>query len=147
VLALLVLKNLLLSDVQEGGRALCCQVLSLAYVSIRQHTSAYVSIRMLRRPRSVLPGTLISIRQHTSAYVSIRMLRRPRSVLPGTHALLLPGTLITRFTTTKVQILAVRGALRCQQDLYFCTSVSICTFVLTDRQRRSGLAQPRYCCL
>jgi hypothetical protein len=37
-----------------------------AYVSIRQHTSAYVSIKALVRLG------MLGIRQHTSAYVSIR---------------------------------------------------------------------------
>ncbi len=46
----------------------CVQVLQpSAYVSIRQHTSAYVSIRHLRAS-----APTCSIRQHTSAYVSIR---------------------------------------------------------------------------
>ncbi len=47
------------------------RILSSAYVSIRQHTSAYVSICL---PLLYCPvtDTLFSIRQHTSAYVSIR---------------------------------------------------------------------------
>jgi hypothetical protein len=59
----------------------------LAYVSIRQHTSAYISTRVRQRRirRHTLTGTwrlhaltcrntseYVSIRQHTSAYVSIR---------------------------------------------------------------------------
>jgi hypothetical protein len=39
----------------------------VAYVSMRQHTSAYVSIRLAsRRPEREVPRG--SIRQHTSAY-------------------------------------------------------------------------------
>ncbi len=51
-----------------------------AYVSICQHTSAYVSIRQQSSRRAPLKGALSKslqrglkrIRQHTSAYVSIR---------------------------------------------------------------------------
>ncbi len=54
-----------------------------AYVSIRQHTSAYISIRQQAsrtrrklwcapRQRAVAPTAYVSIRQHTSAYASIR---------------------------------------------------------------------------
>jgi hypothetical protein len=58
-----------------------CVSCGLTYVSIRQHTSAYVSIRQRRacvscglRETSVCQHTsaYVSIRQHTSAYVSIR---------------------------------------------------------------------------
>jgi len=43
------------------------------YVSLRPHTSAYVSLRQrsLRHLRLVQP-TYVNIRQHTSAYVSLR---------------------------------------------------------------------------
>jgi hypothetical protein len=44
---------------------------SSAYASIRQHTSAYVSIRCERRCMRVIVHPA-SPRQHTSAYVSIR---------------------------------------------------------------------------
>jgi hypothetical protein len=57
-----------------------------AYVSRRQHTSAYVSIR--RRMSAISPGNrmpdapaYVSRRQHTSAYVSIR--RRMSAVSAG----------------------------------------------------------------
>jgi hypothetical protein len=46
-----------------------------AYVSRRQHMSAYVSIRLQTSADSVHKGIerqLFCIRQHTSAYVSIR---------------------------------------------------------------------------
>jgi hypothetical protein len=50
-----------------------------AYVSVRQHTSAYVSIRQalvaaaaVARELVVEPEAYVSVRQHTSAYVSIR---------------------------------------------------------------------------
>ncbi len=47
-----------------------------AYVSIRQHTSAYVSIAYVSMhassfPLPSTPPAYVSIRQHTSAYVSI----------------------------------------------------------------------------
>jgi hypothetical protein len=45
-----------------------------AYVSIRQHTSAYVSIRMLCDRIQVRALYTRSIRQHTPAYASIRKL-------------------------------------------------------------------------
>jgi hypothetical protein len=54
--------------------------------SIRQHTSAYVSIRCPMPPcgpltsRDLLPGTLRTARQHTSAYVSMR--QHPLSSAP-----------------------------------------------------------------
>jgi hypothetical protein len=41
-----------------------------AYESIREHTSAYFSIR--QRGAATCAGSGVSIRQHTSAYVSIR---------------------------------------------------------------------------
>jgi hypothetical protein len=50
----------------------------LTCVSIRQHTSAYVSIRQHTFGSSVMvivfiaPLTCVSIRQHTTAYVSVR---------------------------------------------------------------------------
>jgi hypothetical protein len=47
--------------------------MTVTYVSIRQHTSAYVSAYLLGSqsfPRMTV--TYVSIRQHTSAYVSIR---------------------------------------------------------------------------
>jgi hypothetical protein len=57
---------------------------------IRQHTSAYVSIRQLRSlARTLRPLTpaYVSIRQHTSAYVSIRQLRSlARTLRPLTPA-------------------------------------------------------------
>jgi hypothetical protein len=44
-----------------------CVSIRSAYVSIRQHTSAYAKwLRSIRSP------AYVSIRQHTSAYVSIR---------------------------------------------------------------------------
>jgi hypothetical protein len=49
-----------------------------ACVSIRQHASAYVSIRILKarpyggREPLYVTSACVSIRQHTSAYVSIR---------------------------------------------------------------------------
>ncbi len=66
----------------------------VAYVGIRQHTSAYVSIRQhtsayVSKPAKA-PGhqafLLYSIRQHTSAYVSIRQhtsayVRKPAKAL------------------------------------------------------------------
>jgi hypothetical protein len=58
-------------------------------IYIRQHTSAYVSIRMLTCCKAAewreepLIYTYVSIRQHTSAYVSIRQ---------HTHADLLQGS-------------------------------------------------------
>jgi hypothetical protein len=60
-----------------------------AYVSIRQHTSAYVSIRQ-HTP------AYVSIRQHTSAYV--------RALQRGHRSRQAPGTQFTCFTSTKVQI-------------------------------------------
>jgi hypothetical protein len=42
-----------------------------AYVSIRQHTSAYVSILKEAFEHDVAAAYQVSIRQHTSAYVSI----------------------------------------------------------------------------
>jgi hypothetical protein len=46
-----------------------------AYVIIRQHTSAYVSIRqrlkLLAWPEGERMRAYVSIRQHTSAYVSV----------------------------------------------------------------------------
>jgi hypothetical protein len=57
-----------------------------AYVSIRQHTSAYVSIRQPSLLHIASPTAFfttckdVSIRQHTSAYVSIRQ-RCPSSLL------------------------------------------------------------------
>jgi hypothetical protein len=47
----------------ESGR-----VSVLPMLSIRQHTSAYVSMR----PRSCFESPMLSIRPHTSAYVSMR---------------------------------------------------------------------------
>jgi hypothetical protein len=44
-----------------------------AYVSIRQHTSAYVSIRGCEAAEE---DASISIRQHTSAYEDVRQPRR-----------------------------------------------------------------------
>jgi hypothetical protein len=40
------------------------------WITIRQHTSAYVSIRHIYTP--LHPPAYVSIRQHTSAYASIR---------------------------------------------------------------------------
>ncbi len=54
-------------DEREMGRC--------AYVSIRQHTSAYVSVCQLT-------PAYVSIRQHTSAYVSIRRLTKGRLRAP-----------------------------------------------------------------
>jgi hypothetical protein len=58
----------------HGSSGLVARLPMPAYVSIRQHPSAYVSIRhgssglVARLP---MPA-YVSIRQHTSAYVSIR---------------------------------------------------------------------------
>ena len=77
-----------------------------AYVSIRysirQHTSAYgASQRLCTQVRSLRQHTsaYVSIRQHTPAYVSIRRFSAP----------LHPGTQFTCFTGTKVQILTLQA--------------------------------------
>jgi hypothetical protein len=60
-----------------------------AYVSIRQHTSAYVEILDAQPPLCIRirqhTSAYVSIRQHTSAYVSIR--RNPRRAAPALHPL------------------------------------------------------------
>jgi hypothetical protein len=63
-----------------------------ASVSIRQHTSAYVSIRMLTAGTCNFSSTsaYVSIRQHTSAYVSIRH-RRQQTYAHCRHLHLLFG--------------------------------------------------------
>ncbi len=55
-----------------------CSKVRLAYVSIRQHTSAYASIRQKMRvtPCSKHTSAYVSIRQHTPAYTSIRQKMR-----------------------------------------------------------------------
>jgi hypothetical protein len=53
------------------GLATPTQARLSAYAGIRQHTSAYVSIRH-RRTCHPNAGPPVSIRRHTSAYVSIR---------------------------------------------------------------------------
>jgi hypothetical protein len=61
-----------------------------AYVSIRQHTLAYVCIRRLVATRASVPPhapAYVSIRQHTLAYVCIRRLvATPASVPPHAPA-------------------------------------------------------------
>jgi hypothetical protein len=58
----------------EHASAYVRSAFRLIYVSIRQHMSAYVSIRQHTSAyvRSAFRLIYVSIRQHTSAYVSIR---------------------------------------------------------------------------
>jgi hypothetical protein len=59
-----------IQDPKIGGGRAEGHLSIVPYVSIRQHTSAYVSIRGAEGYLSIVP--YVSIRQHTSAYVSIR---------------------------------------------------------------------------
>ena len=110
----------------------------LGFVSIRQRTSAYVSIRQhpsqnlssLLNPIAEACALLALALQHTSAYASIRQ---------HTH---LPEPLLTTEPSRGCSVSSITpspsrslSALPCyrgeRQYLYFCTSfcVSICTFV------------------
>jgi hypothetical protein len=53
---------------------------------VRQHTSAYVSIRQQSSPQSRLAPSGAYVRQHTSAYVSIRQQSSPQSRLAPSGA-------------------------------------------------------------
>jgi hypothetical protein len=85
-----------------------------AYVSIRQHTSAYVNY-MCVAPRvwhsTSLPSAYVSIRQHTPAYVSMPQLLHMLHLVSGRSVAL---DLARRFS-------------------WRYSSVSICTFVLVKQ--------------
>ena len=128
-------------------------VLTSAYISMRQHTPAYVSIRprfLFFKGSAVLTSAYVSIRQHTS--VDVRLQRqyeeREQAVTPpspqgeraGCNASLGGGAGCNASLSSAFQGSSSKAALRLRQ--HTSAYVSICTSAYVSiRQHTSAYAQ------